>query len=212
MTPHKYEQTVFRNLKDRSDEVHRINEAEVWIKFKNGDEDAFVWIYQNYFSVLYNYARQFDLDPDFVKDHIQDLFIYIRENRSRLADISSIKFYLFKSLRRRLLANHKQKFSLLSIFGLENRSVFEIKITETPEIKLINRTLDDEKKERIGKSLNRLTARQREAVLYFYYEGLSYREIAEIMGLKRTKSARKLIYRAIDALRKELHGFKSSLY
>ena len=212
MTPYKYEQTVFRNLNDRSDEVHKINEAEVWIKFKNGDEDAFVWIYQNYFSVLYNYARQFDLDPDFVKDHIQDLFIYIRENRSRLADISSIKFYLFKSLRRRLLANHKQKFSFLSIFGLENRSVFEIKMTDTPEIKLINRTLDDEKKERIGKSLNRLTARQKEAVLYFYYEGLSYREIAEVMGLKRTKSARKLIYRAIDALRKELHGLKSSLY
>ncbi|MCK5371360.1 MAG: sigma-70 family RNA polymerase sigma factor, partial [Cyclobacteriaceae bacterium] len=56
------------------------------------------------------------------------------------------------------------------------------------------------------------TTRQKEAVIYFYYEGMSYQEIADIMGLQKVKSARKLIYRAIEALRKDLLGFKATLY
>lgn len=60
--------------------------------------------------------------------------------------------------------------------------------------------------------MSKLTTRQKEAVLYFYYEGLSYQEIADIMGFQNVKSARKLIYRAIDALRKDLQELKATLY
>ncbi len=211
MVPQKFKKPILKNFRKAPDSIPIIKESEIWIKFKKGDEEAFVWIYHNYFAILYNYARQFNLDSDYVKDHIQDLFIYIRENRHKLSNVNSIKFYLFKSLRRRLLANKKQRFQFLSLFGADNKTVFEIQITETPEVRLINQSLDDKKKAWILKSMTKLTARQREAVIYFYYEGLSYQEIAEIMGLKKVKSARKLIYRAIDTLRRDIHGFKAIL-
>ncbi len=211
MVPQKYKKLILKNFRKAPNNNSKINESEIWIKFKNGDEEAFVWIYHNYFAVLYNYARQFNLNSDYVKDHIQDLFIYIRENRHKLSDVNSIKFYLFKSLRRRLLANRKQRFQILSLFGTENKAIFNIQITETPEVRIINQSLDDEKKAWISRSMTRLTARQREAVIYFYYEGMSYQEIAEIMGLKKVKSARKLIYRAIETLRKDIHGYKAIL-
>ena len=204
--------TVFKNFSEAPDNPQKVSEAKIWIKFKKGDEEAFVWIYRNYFAVLYNFARQFNLDSDYVKDQIQDLFIYIRSNRERLTNVNSIKFYLFKSLRRKLLTNKKQKFSFLSLFSSNSRKIFEIEITETPEVILINQSLDEEIKERLSKSMNKLTIRQKEAVIYFYYEGMSYQEIADIMGLQKVKSARKLIYRAIEALRKDLLGFKATLY
>lgn len=188
----------------------KLNEAEIWKKFKKGDESAFIWIYKNYFGVLCNFARQFDLDDDAVKDQIQELFIYIRNNRTRLADVQSVKFYLFTSLRRRILANKKRKYSLISLFSLNSKSGFEIEVGESHEVKLINQSLNSEIKERLSNSMSKLTLRQKEAVLHFFYEGMSYKEIAEIMELKKVKSARKLIYRAIESLRKELHTLKST--
>ncbi|MCG8308048.1 MAG: sigma-70 family RNA polymerase sigma factor [Cytophagales bacterium] len=189
---------------------NRVDEAEIWLRFKNGDEEAFIWIYRNYFEVLYNYARQFNFDTDQIKDQIQELFIYIRNNRVRLSDVKSIKFYLLKSLRRNLLAHKKQKFSFLPLFNSDNKKAFEIEIAESPEVKLINQTLDKEIAERLSRSVNKLTSRQKEAVIHFYYEGMSYREIAEIMDLKKVKYARKLIYRAIDVLRRDLHDIQKS--
>ena len=59
--------------------------------------------------------------------------------------------------------------------------------------------------------MSKLTLRQKEAVLYFYYEGMSYKEIADIMDLQKVKSARKLIYRSIDTLRKDLQAMKTTL-
>ena len=208
----KQKSIVFKSFSEVSDNTQKISEADIWLNFKNGEEEAFVWIYKTYFAVLYNFAKQFNLDSGFVKDHIQELFIYIRSNREKLADVNSIKFYLFRALRRRLLSNKKRKYSFLSLFSSSSKQVFEIEITESPEVKLINQSLDEEIKERLSKSMSKLTIRQKEAVIYFYFEGMSYQEIANIMDLQKVKSARKLIYRAIEALRKDLHGFKSTLY
>lgn len=204
--------TIIDNIPEVYDNTQKISEAKIWLKFKKGDEEAFVWIYKNYFTVLYNFARQFNLDSDLVKDQIQDLFIYIRNNRERLADVNSIKFYLFKSLRRRLLSNNKRKYSFLSLFTSNSKKIFEIEITESPEVKLINQSIDEDIKERLSKSMSKLTTRQKEAVIYFYFEGMSYQEISDIMGIQKVKSARKLIYRAIEALRKDLQGLKTTLY
>lgn len=189
----------------------KLNEAEIWQKFKEGDEEAFVWIYSNYFDVLYNFGRQFNLDASLVKDQIQDLFVDLRSSRTRLADLKSIKFYLFKSLRRRLFTSQKRQFSFLTLFSTRNETLFDIKISNSPEATLINRSLDQEKSEILTKSMMKLTPRQKEAIMHFYYEGMSYQEVAEIMDFKQVKSARKLIYRAIDALRNDLLGIKKRL-
>lgn len=188
------------------------SEGSVWQRFKQGEEDAFIIIYQTNFKRLYNFGMQFGFEADNVKDQIQELFIYIRNNRQRLADVRSVKFYLMKSLRRRLMRNKNGKFNLLSVFIRETSKIHEIEISENPEMLLIKYNLDTEVRERLSRSLNKLTDRQKEAILHFYYEGLSYQEIAEMMELKMVKSARKLIYRAIEVMRKDLKGQKGKLF
>ncbi len=204
----KLEEEEFIQSNLKADE----SEASIWLRFKQGEEDAFILIYQSTFSKLYNFGMQFGFDADTVKDQIQELFIYIRNNRQRLADVRSVKFYLMKSLRRRLLRSKKSKFNLVSLFLPESQRLHEIEITDTPEMLLINKAFDSEIREKLSNSLNKLTNRQKEAVLHFYYEGLSYKEIADMMELKMVKSARKLIYRAIEVMRKDLKGQKGKLF
>ena len=49
-------------------------------------------------------------------------------------------------------------------------------------------------------ALNRLPEKQREAIILYFYENMSYHQISEIMQMTKVKSARALIYRALDSL------------
>ena len=50
---------------------------------------------------------------------------------------------------------------------MRNKNSFIIEIIESLEIKLINQLLDKEMKERLSKSMSKLTVRQKETVIYF---------------------------------------------
>src|SRR5690606_36156630 len=76
------------------------DEAAIWEAFKKGNESAFIYIYETYFDQLFVYGKQFTRDEDIVKDAIQDLFITLRKSRAGLGSTDSIKFYLYKSLKR----------------------------------------------------------------------------------------------------------------
>lgn len=184
------------------------NETAVWRDFKDGDEAAFVWIYKTYFETLYNYGHQFGFETEVIRDQIQELFIYLRNHRKQLGQVNNIKYYLYKSLRRRLIAASKKRFSFFPLAGLEHSNQFEIAFVKSTEVKLIESLISEETSQYLANSMKKLTPRQREAVLHFYYEGMSYKQTADIMNFKEVKSVRKLIYRAIDALRKDLKGLK----
>ena len=51
--------------------------------------------------------------------------------------------------------------------------------------------------------LNRLTARQREAVCLRYIYDMEYDEIADLLNMSNSKSARNLVSRALEHLRKD---------
>ena len=53
----------------------------------------------------------------------------------------------------------------------------------------------------LKKMLDSLTDRQRESVYLRYTQGLSYEEIGKLMGIQ-PKAAQKLVYRAIEQMRK----------
>ena len=186
---------------------HKLD-SEIWSSFKKGDEQAFNFLYKKYVQQLFKYGCEFANNREFVKDRVQELFIYLRRRRAKLGNAPSIKAYLFKSLRRDILRElHRENKYRSQPFDYNKN--FEISLSH--ETKLINEQLIREKKEHLNKALAKLSTRQREAIILFYYENLSYREVAEVMEIKMVKSARKLIYRAIETLRREIIPYKSAL-
>lgn len=175
-------------------------DKEIWASFCDGNEDAFIFIYNKYFPLLFGYGNQFTSDKELVKDCIQEMFIYMREKLKRSSKIDSIKFYLFVSLRNRIVKTLKKNdvFSFVrgvklpdDAFGFENAH----------DLQIINKQLNEENSIRLINALNELTVKQREGITYFFYDGLSYEQVAVLMNLKSAKYARKLIYRALNTLR-----------
>lgn len=178
------------------------SEAVIWQRFKRGNDKAFLFIYRKYVKSLFNYGCQFTADRELVKDCIHDLFVSLKRKHRILADIKFIKPYLFKSLRNDIIrtVNKKQKY-----LSYDEQVAQEFKITIAHESKLIDEELFLESREALNRAFKDLPPRQREAVLLYYYEGLSYKEIAQILDIKMVKSARKLIYRAINNMRKGIN-------
>lgn len=185
-------------------------DTDLWQEFKEGSEEAFIFIYRKYFQQLYAYGHQFTVDTNMVEDCIQELFIELRVKRERLKHTNSIKFYLYKALRNRLLRKLSRKKMLPLSENLMDGYNFEINLSQ--EYKMIHAQLDKEVKDALNTALNSLSIRQREIILYYFYEKLSYAEIAEIMEFSKPKFARDLLYRAIAKIKVEMKNSNTELF
>ena len=92
-----------------------LDDTELWELLRDGDRNALNEIYHQNIDVLYSYGAKITSDNGLVEDSIQEVFITVWEKRHKLKETTSIKFYLFKSLKRRIFRNLKngKLFSIL---------------------------------------------------------------------------------------------------
>jgi RNA polymerase sigma factor (sigma-70 family) len=175
-------------------------DAKLWTAFKNGDEAAFIQIYNQYANILFNYGCQFTADRELVKDCLQDFFIYLRKNRTGFSNTSHVKMYLLKAFKRRVV-DYLKKYNR-ECEKNESFLFYQFPVELSSETIYINRQIEEEQIQKLNRALKALDAKEREAIYYFYYEGLSYEQIAEIFNFSHVSSARRLIYRGLSQLRK----------
>jgi RNA polymerase sigma factor (sigma-70 family) len=170
----------------------------LWQAFKLGDEVAFTSLYQRHVRVLYSYGKKLLADEAAVEDLIQDLFIDLWQNRQRLSEIDSPRFYLFKALRRRI-------YKILPAARNMDCSIETMPDDLTPvtlpeEFYIIEEENSRKQKDSLALWLKSLPVRQYEVLMLRYYEDFSYQEIAEILSIHE-QSVRNLTQRAVLKLR-----------
>lgn len=177
-----------------------LSDQELWQAFRLGDRTAFSQIYRQYLQSLYNYGMKVAEDADLVEDCIQELFIYLWKSRENLGNTDAIKFYLFKSLRRRIVMCQEEslRYSKKKISASESQESAQY----SHEQFLVRRQLEEEQQYQLQLSLNGLTKRQREAITLRFYDNLSFQEVAEVMSLS-IKSTYNLVSKALDALKEK---------
>ncbi len=197
--PHK----TLSGVNHQPENAHaRLSDKDLWTAYQEGDETVFIAIYKSHFSALIQYGSQFTRNKELIKDCIQDLFLELSEKRKQINILRSIKFYLFKSLKHKIIAYLKKDFNVSHQDDLSHG--FDFYFDFSIEHTMINRQLDDEKKDRLNRAVQKLSKRQREIIYYYYYEGLSLVEIKELMQLGQLKSAENLLYKTIGILRKQI--------
>jgi RNA polymerase sigma-70 factor (ECF subfamily) len=181
-------------------------DIEIWNMFKAGDDKAYEYIYHRYSAELFSYGYHIINDKQLVEDSAHDLFVYLFQHRATLGDTNAIKYYLFKSLRRRIMDALEQQSK-----GYAQRDAMARTMVQTslsPE-KLI---MEEETAFYINKKLmvaiDDLPARQREAIFLLYFSNLSYPEIAEVMSLS-IRTVYNQVHTAIQTLRKLFAQSKS---
>lgn len=180
---------------------------DLWQAFRQGDETAFQQIYRLYARDLLNYGHKVTNDTPLIEDSIHDLFIELWQSRANLSDTDSIKFYLFRSLRNKIMRVRSRDpfFQASAIDSVPTPSddfVIEANLIEREELEQVY--------EQLRRSYALLTPRQQEALNLRFYQHFSNEEIAQIMGVNY-QSACRFIYSALKTLREVVRIFSVSL-
>jgi len=185
----------------KSIQAEKVADQKLWIRLKIGSEEAFKELFLKYNNILTKYGRSIVYDPCVVEDCIHDLFLYIWSKRDTLCEVDSVKYYLIVCFRRKI-------FKVLSEKEKENKLLQGIRF-EYPkyenffEKKFITDQNALERKKTLNQAVDTLPRRQKEVLHLRYVEGLSYQDITSEMGITNV-SARKLAYKAIKNLRKNI--------
>ncbi|MFB9054031.1 RNA polymerase sigma factor [Formosa undariae] len=180
----------------------KMSDALIWKKLREGDKLALGELYDRYVDVLFSYGMYYSKDRGYVMDCIHDLYVDLYKYRSNLSKTDNVKYYLFKSLKRKINKKYNKKNNSVSIDDYD----YEIEAlnknhTDSFEKSIIIKEHTSERNRRLKKAINTLSEKQREILLLRFEEEKTYEEISEAIGVT-VQSARTSIYRAIKALRK----------
>ncbi|MBO0947734.1 RNA polymerase sigma factor [Fibrella forsythiae] len=170
------------------------SDEQLWSKFRQGDQDALSEIYERHSKKLYAYGRKFTSDSDVVKDCLHDLFSDFLEKPASVSETGSVKMYLMKALRHRLLSYHK-KYTYASLDML-----YELSLAPSIEDQIIENELIEWQIISTRHAIARLTKRQQEIIFLKYYYSFDNRAIAEIMVLNY-QAVCNLLYRTLKTIR-----------
>ena len=189
-------------LKKTTTPSRKLSHQEIVQGLEQGDESVLGYIYHQYVQDLFGFGSQFTCDRELVKDSIHEVFVSLITKRQTLGKIRSIKSYLFTSVYHRIIYNIKRN----SVFKNENQknNYQEFNIEFSVQNRLIMEESNRENLNKIKSAIKSIGAKQRQAILHYYYDGFVHEEIAMIMGLKNAHSVTKLISRGLKAIRESI--------
>ena len=183
--------------------MNQADDKELYLKLKEGNEQAFQVLFKKYYSAMCHFARQFLNDSEMADETVQDMFVKIWEKRESLNIETSVKHYFFRSVRNHCLnqIQHEKIKKQYAKVVLESAS-HEI----SPEQYFIEVDLV----KRIEASIEALPPKRKEIFRLSREQGMKYRDIAETLNIS-VKTVEAQMGLALKHLRDELKDFSSHL-
>lgn len=171
-----------------------------WTLMLKGNKLALANIYYKYAEVLYQYGLKMTKDRACIEDAMQDLFLYLMNNRKSLTTPDNITFYLIRAYRNQLIKELNKK--RLSV-EMDYADSIDFIVESNIEAEAIRNKLPERQQLLISELMSSLSARQKEAIYLKYKNGLTNEEIAEVMDISH-QACRNLISNSIKRMRKYL--------
>ena len=164
---------------------------------KNDDKDAFDLIFRKYYQPLCAYAYRVVSMHD-AEEVVQDLLLWMWQNRAKLNIKMSLRAYLYQSVRlnciKRLQSKKAQRRRETIYWELTYTDVEEGDYNIEELLSLVHT------------AISKLPETYKEAFIKHRFRGSSYQEIAEDLGIS-SKTVDYRISRALKLLRSELKKY-----
>ncbi len=183
-------------------------EQALWNEMISGNKKAFENLYKQYFQVLISYGFRITQNENLIEDAIQEVFISLWNNKSQLSEVSEVKFYLFRSLKNRIVRQLER-----DIFDKSEDidTYLDFLISISDEQKKIDLEQSDAELDTLQKAIAHLPLRQQEVINLKYYHDFTLDEIAKLMDVNK-QSVSNLLFRSYATLRSILKSWTISLF
>jgi RNA polymerase sigma factor (sigma-70 family) len=178
------------------------------LKAQQGDQSAQGKLVQLWYKRIYNFGYKFFLDHDLAMEISQKTFISMCKNLQTLQDVARFKSWLYKIAVNycREEARKMKGSKSLSFDVVWNRDADDSPRWESSGQKFDNPERQFEQSELsdiLQEALLEINEEQREVVIMKEYEGLKFREIAEVLNISEN-TVKSRMYYGLDSLRKIL--------
>lgn len=184
--------TNYNNIREREEAAQTLLAA-----YRQGDQNAFMSLYDMYAEMLLNYGLCITSDKELVKDCVQDVFIKLI-SKSQDLQVTKVTSYLLISLRNRLLDEFRRK-NYMTETAVEDIRIFSTTVEDVENSYILDESsLNNVRKVQI--LMDELTPRQRQVFTLYYIEQRKYEDICDIMQMNY-HSVRNLVHRGMLKLR-----------
>ncbi len=164
------------------------------LRYQGGDTDAFAELYGALAGPVGRYLRGFVRDPATVEDLVQDTFLQIHRSRHTYQPPRPVRPWVYA------IARHT---ALMYLRSRRRRGGEALPLEELPEIPELPRVDGPERRQLLARAARGLPETTREILVMHHVLGLSFAEIARILGM--TEGAAKVrSHRALRTLRERL--------
>jgi RNA polymerase sigma-70 factor (ECF subfamily) len=149
-------------------------------RIRAGDEDALAAAYDLHGGLVFGLARRVTRDEQLAGEITQDVFAYLWELPGRVdPGRGSLRSYLAVVTHRRAvdeIRRNERRVRIESSTAIAGHA-------EGPEASVVDATAAAWGRDKLTAALNALPDEQRRAVELAYYDGLTYRQVASVLGI-----------------------------
>ncbi|MDN5214461.1 RNA polymerase sigma-70 factor [Fulvivirgaceae bacterium BMA12] len=175
-----------------------MNEVKLLQGIKSGNASCYEEVFRRYYQPLCLFSLKYVKDPDEAEEIVQNMFVRIWQKRKELAIATSVKSYLYQSVRNACL-NHlkhnniKLDYQKNALATTSSASASDTLVALELEVK-------------VRETLHKLPPERKKIFLMSRNEGLKYREIAEKLNIS-VKTVENQMSQALKFLKSELADF-----
>jgi RNA polymerase sigma-70 factor (ECF subfamily) len=153
------------------------NESRIYLKIKNGDQQAFRKFFDAHHDELYHYLSSKGVAKEAAEDLIQKAFVYIWESRASIDEHKSLRAYLFRIAYTRMLNlfRDNQKYD-------QNKEIRELDYSDPgsqPDQHIHQRELN----KTIEEAITAMPEKRQNVFRLCFMQEFTYKEAAEFLNV-----------------------------
>lgn len=161
-------------------DLQQLSDESLATNLQAGNKQAFEILIDRYQEKMSRYAKRFFADKADVEDLVQDVFLKVYVNINSYNNSQRFSPWIYRIAHNTFVNKIAWK-SVRKLVSIDTDEIFTLSLASPENVE--RESIKREEREQMEKHLQKLDEKYRTPIFLFFYEELSYEEIAEVLKI-----------------------------